>query len=244
MFTTVPGATSAAAAVRRLASTTSPTKVKLRTCEPSPSSGNAGPPSAASHRRWKDMSGRWAGPVDGEVPQRHGRHVPRRRVQPTEVLGRQLGHTVRTARLREDRSRPWDIARPRRTPTSSTRTRTGRVDVRGRLRAAAGSRGCCRSRRRSNPSAHERRTPGWPAGGTRRRRRRAAASIATSRRSASAISQPGRAARRSRFASFLADVVVVGQAIDDANGVTSVEESLDEMRSDEAGSAGDERADE
>ena len=41
---------------------------------------------------------------------------------------------------------------------------------------------------------------------------------------------------------FLADVVVVRQAIDDANGVTSVEESLDEMRSDEAGSAGDERA--
>ena len=66
--------------------------------------------------------------------------------------------------------------------------------------------------------------------------------MAASRRSASddLAAGPGRETIEVRF--LLADVVVVGQAIDDANGVTSVEESLDEMRSDEAGSAGDERA--
>ena len=44
------------------------------------------------------------------------------------------------------------------------------------------------------------------------------------------------------IAFLLRDVVVVGEAIDDADVITAVEQRLDEVRSDEAGSAGDERA--
>ena len=41
---------------------TSPTKVKLRTCEPSPNSGKQPPVNAEVMSRCMPMSGRWRGP--------------------------------------------------------------------------------------------------------------------------------------------------------------------------------------